>query len=296
MSTHKQFSQLFESIVNEVSTGMAQFSDPNAQELLKKLHRTKTLGHDVTYEKIPRISWSTLKDSPDQWFIIKGEKGWAAISLKNKRAAYEVYTVNGIPNPENNELVTLSKVSTATDGNTLLKNTIGKLIEFYSVDSRYSNRLRSDRFTAKAKANPYENKASVGYVIKRFMPIFTRLLTNAKADVKGVISAMVKNDVSRDKINNKLYKINSIEQSLERLKDGIIDENLSDAVNKAVIFAARYYYPQETGDLTTSYYRGNASFHHGNSDGVKHVLADISEGDTSKLSGVLAYLKKVLVQ
>lgn len=295
MSTHKQFSQLFESIVNEVSTGMAQFSDPNAQELLKTLHRTKTLGHDVTYEKIPRISWSTLKDSPDQWFIIKGANGWAAISLRNKRSAYEVYTVNGIPNPENNELVTLTKVGTATDGNNLLKNTIGKLIDFYEVDSRYSNKLRSERFNARAKANPYENKASTGYIIKRFMPIFTRLLTNAKADIKGVISAMVKNDASRDKINTKLYKINSIEQSLNRLKEGVIDEYLTDAVSKAVVFAARYYYPEETGELTSQYYSGRTSFRQANSDGVNHILSDISEGDTSKLSGVLAYLKKVLV-
>jgi hypothetical protein len=295
MSTYKEFSQLFESIVTEVSTGMAQFSDPNAQELLKTLHRTKTLGHDVQYEKIPRISWASLKDNPDQWFILKGENGWAAIVLPSKRSAYEIFTANGIPNPENSELVTLTKAGTATDGNTLLKNTIGKPIEFYTVNSRYSKQLSGERASAKAKANPYENKASIGYLIKRFMPIFTKLLTTAKADVKGVISTMVKNDVSRDKINNKLYKINSIEQSLDRLKEGTIDEYLTDAVNKAVVFAARYYYPQETGDLTANYYRGHTSFQQANSDGVKHVLSDISEGDTTKLSGVLAYLKKVLV-
>ena len=186
---------------------MAQFSDPNAQELLKTLHRTKTLGHDVTYVRIPRISWASLKDNPDQWFILKGENGWAAIVLPGKRSAYQIFTANGIPNPDNNELVTMSKVGTATEGNNLLKNTIGKLIEFYTVNSRYSKQLSGERASAKAKANPYENKASVGYLIKRFMPIFTRLLTNAKADVKGVISTMVKNDASRDKINLSLIHI-----------------------------------------------------------------------------------------
>ena len=127
------------------------------------------------------------------------------------------------------------------------------------------------------------------------MPIFARLLTNAKADIKGVISSMVKNDASRDKINTKLYKINSIEQSLNRLKEGQVDEYLTDAVSKAVIFAARYYYPRETGDLTSQYYGGRTSFRQANSDGVNRVLSDISQGDTSKLGGVLAYLKKVLV-
>jgi hypothetical protein len=295
MSTHKQFSQLFESIVTEVSTGMAQFSDPNAQELLKTLHRTKTLGHDVTYEKIPRISWASLKDNPDQWFILKGENGWAAIVLPGKRSAYQIFTANGIPNPENSELVTLTKVGTATDGNNLLKNTIGKLVEFYTVNTAYSNNERRTREHKRTQNNPYENKASETYIIKRFMPIFTRLLTNAKADIKGVISSMVKNDASRDKINTKLYKINSIEQSINRLKEGQVDEYLTDAVSKAVVFAARYYYPQETGELTSQYYGGRTSFRQANSDGVNHVLSDISQGDTSKLGGVLAYLKKVLV-
>jgi len=298
MSAYIEFSKLCESMVNEVSTGLSRFTDFAAQNLLKTLHRDQKLGHDVKYLRVPRLSWKEVKDNQNVWFLLKGQQGWAAIlhPSQNRHAQYILYISTEQPDPESGENVTSQKVATATDGNTLIANTIGKPTEFYTISTGYSIRQNIARMGAKANVNRSDDKENVDYLVRRFRPLFSRYLTQARADIKGVLGMMVKNDASRDKINQKIYRVQAIDAALEELESGRVSEKLKSYVHSAVIMAARYYYPELSGKLHKAYYSSNGPAHLPESnDGVKQLLSDIANGDQQKLGAVLAYLKRGLV-
>lgn len=299
MSAYIEFSKLCESLVNEVSTGMSQFTDFAAQNLLKTLHRDQKLGHDVKYVKVPRLSWKEVKDTQNTWFLLKGQTGWAAIlhPNQNKYSQYILYLSSEVPNPESGEVVTSQKVSTATDGNNLITKTIGKPTEFYIIRTGYSIKQSTARAGSRIATSRSDDKESIDYLVRRFKPLFARFLTQAKADIKGVVGMMVKSDADQGKVSQKMYRIQGIEAILQQLEDGSIPEKLKSAVHTATVMAARYYYPELSGKLNKAYYSQSGPSHLPDSnDGVKKLLADIAEGDQQKLGGVLAYLKRGLVQ
>jgi hypothetical protein len=57
--------------------------------------------------------------------------------------------------------------------------------------------------------------------------------------------------------------------------------------------AASHHYPDETGEITKGYSRGNYSSQ--NSEGPTRILQDIAKGDNSKLGTVLAFFKRALI-
>lgn len=299
MRTYMEFSKLCESMVNEVSTGMSQFTDFAAQNLLKTLHRDQKLGHDVNYEKVPRLSWKEIKDNRNTWFLLKGQTGWAAIlhPNDNKYSQYVLYLSSEVPDPESGEVVTSQKVSTATDGNNLIAKVIGKPTQFYIIRTGYSVRQHTARAGARAATSRSDDKESIDYLIRRFRPLFARFLTQAKADIKGVVGMMVKSDADQGKVSQKMNRIQGIDAILQQLEDGTVPDKLKSAVHTATIMAARYYYPELSGKLNKAYYSQSGPSHLPDSnDGVHRLLADIASGDQQKLGGVLAYLKRGLVQ
>ena len=153
------------------------------------------------------------------------------------------------------------------------------------------------RTGARASISRSDDKESIDYLIRRFRPLFVRFLTQAKADIKGVVGMMVKSDAGQSKVSQKMHKIQNIDATLQQLEDGIVPDKLKSAVHTAVIMASRYYYPQLTGKLHKAYYSHTGPSHLPESeDGVKQLLSDIAGGDQQKLGGVLAYLKRGLVQ
>ena len=301
MDDYKYFSQLCESIVSEASTAMAQFNGPGAQEILKQLHSKEAFGHDVEPEPAVRPKWTDLKDKPGTWLLIAGNKGFGAVRFMasgvygrrvSSQGSYQIFTSNGKPDPDEGNMVYSSFADNVTDANSSLKGIVGDAKKFYFVDSAYSKSLKSGR--AENKPEPY-GKTTLNNLVNRFKPLFKKILVASKADINGVISSMVKND-AHHKVDKKIEQVKLLDQSIQKLDNGEISDLLLTAVNNSLILASRYYYPDMTGNIQSSYrYRHNNSLSAENSNGVSRILIDIGNGDREKLSAVLAYLKRSLI-
>jgi hypothetical protein len=301
MDNYKYFSQLCESIVSEASTTMAQFNGPGAQEILKQLHSKEALGHDVQPEPAIRPKWTDLKDKPGTWLLIAGNKGFGAVrylgsdnyrSRASRSGSYQLFTSNGRPDPDEGNMVYSTFADNVTDANGLLKSIIGDARKFYFVDSEYSKELNQNR--GKNKPISDFNTVNVTTLTKRFKPLFRKILVASKADINGVIASMAKND-AHHKVDKKIDQVKLIDQAIQGLDNNEISDVLGNAVSASVILAARYYYPQLTGNVTSGYrYRDNGLTTE-KTEGMVKVLSDIANGDREKLSAVLAYLKRSLV-
>ena len=301
MDDYKYFSQLCESIVSEASTAMAQFTGPGAQEVLKQLHSKEALGHDVKPEPAVRPKWTDLKDRPGTWLLIAGNKGFGAVrymgsdsyrSRASRSGSYQIFASNGKPDPDEGNMIYSTFADNVTDANGLLKSIIGDARKFYFVDSEYSKELNQNR--GKNKPISDFNTVNVTTLTKRFKPLFRKILVASKADINGVIASMAKND-AHHKVDKKIDQVKLIDQAIQSLDNNEISDVLGNAVSASVILAARYYYPQLTGNVTSGYrYRDNGLTTE-KTEGMVKVLADIANGDREKLSAVLAYLKRSLV-
>ena len=301
MDNYKYFSQLCESIVSEASTTMAQFTGPGAQEVLKQLHSKDALGHDVQPEPAVRPKWTDLKDKPGSWLLIAGNKGFGAVryigsdtyrSRASRSGSYQIFTSNGRPDPDEGNMIYSTFADNVTDANGLLKSIIGDARKFYFVDSEYSKELNQNR--GKNKPISDFNTVNVTTLTKRFKPLFRKILVASKADINGVIASMAKND-AHHKVDKKIDQVKLIDQAIQGLDNNEISDVLGNAVSASVILAARYYYPQLTGNVTSGYrYRDNGLTTE-KTEGMVKVLSDIANGDREKLSAVLAYLKRSLV-
>jgi len=300
MDDYKYFSQLCESIVSEVSTSMAEFNGPGAQEILKQLHSQEAFGHDIQPEPVVRPKWTDLKDKPGTWLLIAGNKGFGAVRYLGsdnyrgrgygRTGSYQIFTSNGRPDPDEGNMIYSTFADNVTDANGLLKSIIGDARKFYFVDSEYSKQLR----TGRAINKPDPAGLTVSKLVIRFKPLFKKILVATKADINGVISNMAKNDAYH-KVEKKLTQVQAIDSSIQELDDGNISDLLIMAVNNSVVLTARYYYPELTGNVTSGYRYRDSSLVVENPEGLKKVLADIANGDREKLSAVLAYLKRSLV-
>jgi len=298
MNNYERFSQLCEGIVTEASTAMAEFSGPGAQEILKYLHTDQALGHDVNIKPVVRPKWADLGNNKGSWFLISGNKGFAAAkydagSYRNS-GTYQLFASTGVPDPEEGNMIYSNHAYNATDANKFVKDHVGDTKKFYMVGSLYSSDLRSKR----ASNQPNDAKQRLidkEILIKRFKPLFKKILIAARADVSGVVNSMIKND-AYDRAEKKIEHLKLLDRTLQNLENGEdIPELLRDAVGNSLIMTARYYYPKQTGKINTVYgYRSNALAPE-SSDGVKQVLIDIQSGDRQKLSAVLAYLKRSLI-
>jgi hypothetical protein len=295
MDNYKYFSQLCESIVSEASTALAQFTGPGAQEILKQLHSKEALGHDVQPEPVARPKWTDLKEKPGAWLLIAGNKGFGAVKFMKGRwrntGAYQVFASNGRPDPEEGNMIYSTESSNVSEANGFLKKYIGDAKKFYFMDSEYSRNLRLAR--AGNKPDP------VGFMtttklVSRFKPLFKKILIASKADINGVIANMAKND-AHHKMDKKIARVHAIDSAIRDLDDGNMHELLTAAVNNSIVLAARYYYPELTGNVTSGYRYRDSNLSADKNDGATKILSDIANGDREKLSAVLAYLKRSLV-
>lgn len=285
LETHQIFAQLCEAYVNEASTAMSLIaSKPGGQEVVKKLHTSMKLAHDLQYAPIDKISWSELKNARNgAWVIIQADTGSGAIRAINDR--YEAVASAGGE---------VKEFRDSKGGNILdfFKNEIGKPRKFFVAKN---TRDVGDK-QSKRSANQPQPEAEVtkDTLIKKFRPLWVRAMTAAVADIKGHIANMIKNDAF-DKAKKKLNYLDGLYASLEELEAGATDtpEYISKAVNVAVLMAASNHFPEQTGNLERSRYSSglNAQF----AEGPQLLLKAIAAGDTAKLGTVLGFFKKALI-
>jgi hypothetical protein len=296
---YRLFSQLCEGFVTEASTAMQQFNTPAAQTVLKHLHKNFALGHDIQTDfKGRKPTWSDLKDHPGSWLLINGTNGFAGAAFIGGRwGKFKVITgVNGTYDTDTPDIQTVdfSSVAAATNN---LKSRIGTIVSYYFVKSQYSRDLRSERSSTAAKDQLAGHSSNVtpGYIVKRFTPLFKKILTASKADVKGVIATMVKNDGFR-KAQQKAEWLQAIDLSIDALESGTVTDFLKYAVNNAILMAAKYHYPNDVGTITFRQTHYQMPVYASNNDRGRELLLDaIGAGEKEKLGTVLAFLKRGLV-
>ena len=286
-NSYKLFAQLCESIVFEASTTMDLIKgNPGGAQVIQQLHREGGLGHAQDYKPVAKIAWSELKDSyRGAWVIMKYPKGTGAI--RSTGGSYVAAASTGD---------TVENFSDSRGGNVLdfLKRTLGgNPIKMYvGSDTGKTSTLKKQRLSDKQSLE----KATVmnqDTLVKKFSPLWAKAMTAAVADIKGMVSNMIKNDAF-EKAERKIAQLKKLDHgilSLETNKTAMPDF-LNGTISQAIHMAAHHYYPDETGAISRHY---SGSYGSERDEGVKHLLKDISAGDQSKLGTVLSFFKRALI-
>lgn len=284
--SYQLFAELLESHINEASTALSLIgTNPGGQEVIKTLHKDMSLAHDIGYKPVEKVSWSELKEPyHGAWVIIKGTTGTGAIRAKG--GSYEAVASSGAG---------VDKLRNDRGGNILdfLKGKIGKLQKFYvGQNTTYVRDIQQKRSGNKDTAGT--PTVTQDTLIAKFQPLWARAITAAIADAKGHVANMIKNDAFK-KAQRKLNHIENLQSALENMEAGSREtpDFIRNAVNLATLMTASHYYPETTGNITSSRYgRGHDSQF---DEGPRQLLKDIANGDQKKLGTVLAFFKRALI-
>ena len=287
--SYKLIAEMFSTFIKEDSSAIGMIGQLlGGTAVAQKLHGMG-LAHDQEFKEVPKIAWSELKDMyRGGWVLIKGAKGAGAIRARS--GDYESVAVN----PETGEVDTFRD---GRGGNNIdfLKGHIGKLTGFYvGKDTGKTAELKRKREGNKAPTD--SQTVNQDSLVRKFKPLWLRSMRAAEADVKGMITTMIKND-SYEKAERKLNILKSLQRASEAIESGELDsapEWLQTAVSNAILMAASHHYPEETGELERSGY-GRRGLAARNPEGPRKLLSDITDGDTAKLGTILGFFKRNLI-
>lgn len=276
-----------EGVINEASSTMDMVkSKIGGREVVKHLHANMGLGHEQKYNPIDKISWSQLKDSyRGSWVIIHGDKGTGAIKYTGN--TYQAVSSDGgeVRSFENDR-----------GGNIIdfLKGNIGQLRKFFvGKETGAVSDIKRKRKEQQKDAESTQINQDV--LVKKFKPLWQKAITAAVADIKGHIVNMIKND-AYEKAKKKMNQIEVLQNALDAMETGSLDEApgfVKSAVYNAILMAASYYYPDQTGDISYSRYSSGAQSQY--MEGPQRLLKDIADGDTAKIGTILAFFKRALI-
>jgi hypothetical protein len=280
----KYFAQLCEGVLFEYSSSIQLVRQlQGGDQLVKYLHRTQGLSHDQDYSEVPKISWNDLKNRTS-WVLLQYPKGVGAI--KQKSGSYEALASTGTE---------VEEFYSDRGGNVLdfFKSRLGgnprKI--FVGKDEgavRSKKAQRADRQGEKDRP-----RVDRDTLLVKFKPLWSKAIAAALADAKGIVGQMIKND-SFDKAANKIKHLQNLTNMQDEFESdpSSVQSKLGPVINKAVLLAAAYHYPDETGEITKSW---GSSYSSANTEGPNKLLQDISSGDTTKMGTVLSFFKKVLI-
>jgi hypothetical protein len=285
-TSYQLFAQLCESLVFEASTTGAIINKfPGGPQVLKQLHSEADLGHEQQYKPLAKIAWSELKDAyRGAWVIMQYAKGTGAI--KSTGGSYVAAASTGGE---------VKNFSDSRGGNVLnfLKSELGgnPVKMFVGTDTGKTKELKKKRQTGKAdlEKSTIINQDSL---VQKFAPLWNKAMTAAMADIKGMVSNMIKNDAF-EKAGKKLEQLKRLDAGIMSLEAGESQrpDFLNAAISQAIHLSAHHYYPDETGDISRNYNGYTAQ----RSDGITHLLQDISAGDQKKLGTILSFFKRALI-
>jgi len=284
------FAQLAEGLMEVSSTSEKLWNHPGAIQIMKHLHSEMELAHDTEWEDLPRIFWSEFKDTrTGKWVLIKGTKGTGAIkSLGN--GTYLAVGSNGAQVQSQEE----------TKGGRVeafLKPIIGNPGAMFSAEQGTAVK---DKQQARARnaVPPEGQQVSAETIVKKFKPMWKKAIEHAISDMRGFVVIQVKNGAF-EKAQRKLKQLMALRALDDSLDEGDeAPELIKKAVGSAITLAAGHFYPEETGEITRGYggYGGTYGLRAENPEGVKMLLADLSNGDTTKMGVILGFFKRSLLQ
>ena len=271
-----------ESFLPEVSSSMGLVqSKPGGKQVIQYLHQNG-LAHDQDYEEIEKISWSVLKDAAKgAWVIVHGASGTGAIRAEG--GTYKAMASKG------GEVETFNN---DRGGNILdfFKRTIGNVRRiFVGSGTGEVRKKKRERQAQNVKAGP--ETMTNAKIVQKFKPLWVKGIIAAQADVKGMITNMIKNDAFT-KAKKKLNHLEMLDNALEGIESGDTPGIVVEAVSSAILMTASHYYPEKTGEISKAYGSGYRSEF---SAGPAQLLQDISQGDTKKLGTILAFFKRALI-
>jgi hypothetical protein len=281
IQSYQLFAQLCENMLNEDSTGLDLVRGQTGGEaVIKSLHRDESLSHDQEYHPVDKITWSQIKEYKS-WVIIQGAKGVGAIKTSGGNY-YAVASDGGEVQSQNS-----SRSDAVT---TFLKSVIGSFKKYYV--GRESGAVANLKKKRSQNKEVTSNTVDQNSLMKKFRPLWIRGVEAAIADVKGMVSIMIKNDAF-SKAESKIALLKKLEGTLENIASGEDSPNLiQQSVQAAIVMSAGHYYPEKTGEITKQRYSGYSSE---NQEGVSKLLNDIAQGDTAKLGTILAFFKRSLI-
>ena len=287
INSYKLFAQLCESIMFEDSSTMGLINGlPGGQQVVKYLHSQQGLGHAQDYKQIAKIAWSELKDAyRGAWVIMQYKNGVGAIKQQNG-TYYAVASKGEAP----------VSFQDGRGGNVMdfLKGQLGgnPIKLWVGRESGKTKDIKTQRANAKKELEKTTTVTPEALVTK-FKPLWIKAMTVAQADIKGMVTNMIKND-AYEKAERKLRQLRNLDDGILSLESDANSKPdfLQTAISQAITMTASHYYPDETGNITRSYSSGFTPERH---EGVQHVLKDISAGDQAKLGTVLAFFKRALI-
>lgn len=301
-------SEMFSQILDEDSTAMSAVrQSPYADQLIKAVHKSLAMPHDVRWEKVAKVSWNDIKARSPNYVLIAGTEGTAAIRWSGTYEALVSY----------NEGITQHQSDSVNGIMAYIKAGIGKTTGFWEATDqgktswgrRSSNRtgdvetIRKNRKDARTVAKPNvfdpaaSNSQNFKALLRKLRPLYMRYLDQAIADIKGAAAISIKNDAFQ-RAQHKLQRAEQLQNLQYELENNPDPEEMPEKINKAlrnaVWMTAGYFYPEKTGSIE----RARGQYHHGqvqNPEGARQVIADIANGDQEKMVTIMQFFKQDLL-
>lgn len=299
MKNYTQFGMLCEAVIKEASGTLnilGQEGGPAAKKLVQKLHTDLRLPHDFDdYKKVDRVDWSTIKGlsggwrgdaSKTTWILFIGTYGSGAVVPTTSRYSTKDVQYRAIT-CDNSGNINTQTFSRSGDAMRMIKEVTNKIKSIYV--GRGKPVPEKQRYV-----DPIEAGVSIQDLIKRFKPAFAKIMTQAIADIKGMVITQIKND-AYEKVTKKIARLEALHDAQERILDNNYDSSEDEFFKKvlrnAIATTAAQYYPDDTGTITHGYQGLNVQ----NDKGMRQVAKDIARGDSKKLATIYYYLKREFV-
>lgn len=315
---YKQFAQLCESIVlNESSeiVNILKFHNFDKAAMLgREIHKTFGIPHDshpgpvpaVQFPKVSRYA-SYAVDRP--YFIIIGKK--KVEGQKSKKPQYKItaaaiykaarknlpYEILGLEIPEadntdQNIKLANSRADTSSTAMSEIKRLVGQVVAVYKgVRGSSVKDLQQHRQKRQKNITPGLTRDNYSQVLlKKFSPLFLRMLKSVEAEYRGMLNVQIKNRAYAH-AEEKIAKLKEIEKAIDTLEDFaitpgysskiLINKMFATALEKAVLATANTFYPEEYTDDNLR---------------IQRLLNDISQGDVQKMSTLLKFFKAMYLR
>lgn len=286
------FSSLLEDLFEASTAAVEVKNHPGGIQIIKALHGQMNLPHDVKWSELPqkqRFSWTSFKDARhNNWTLVKADKGTGAFKAGRGGDAYEAIASTG---------GVVERFKDDRGGNIIefLTDKIGTPRTMYtgSTSAEFANRTKQ---RSELKKQPEKSGVTVDTLINKFRPLWVKSAEKARADIKGFIINQIKSD-SFSKAGLKIKRLEELSRIIDSLETGdtATPSMVEKAVRDAVVLAAAHYYPQKTGELSKGRVYGDSNIISASDEGVKLLLQDLTNGDSSKLGAILAYFRRNLV-
>lgn len=251
--------------VSSISTTLGKSDD--VQRMIRYLHKQKGAPHDLKFMSIAKdeLDWGAFKKIRG-WLLFKCDKGIAAVQRTSSHGNYNLVMsndawVNGPSetDPETGVVTTaierareaidnLVSVAVKVNENLIeleadrkdellraIRSGVGKIKEMYVAKVTDAH---LDKRTNRA-LKPAETGGSIAALVKKFKPILIKAITQADAELSGVVSIAIKSK-SYDRATKIVAKLRSLSKLVSNLESGsgTGGDIMTDAVRYAVSMTA----------------------------------------------------------